>query len=76
VGLLNQEEKRIFEKTRYLRYSIELLLWRTFGAIAKWLAQTLETMSLNAGYSRTNTRGTAASALIAAARADLAKAKL
>jgi hypothetical protein len=42
----------------------------------KWLAQSPETMSLNAGYSRSNTRGAAASAPIAAARVDLAKAKL
>jgi hypothetical protein len=56
VDLLNHEEKRIVEKTKYLSYSIELLLWRTFEAITKWLAQTPETMSLNVGYSRSNTR--------------------
>jgi len=71
VDLLNQEEKRIDEETKHLRYNIELL-WRRFAAVTNWLAQQPETMSLKIGYFGSSTG--AAAALIAAARLNLAKA--
>ncbi len=67
MDLLNDEEKRIAEKTKYPRYSVELL-WRTFAAVTNWLAQQPETISLNVGYFGLSTRGAAA------ARVHLAKA--
>jgi predicted phosphoribosyltransferase/dienelactone hydrolase len=71
VDLLSQEEKRIDEETKHLRYNIELLAER-FTAVTNWLAQQPETKDLKMGYFGSSTG--AAAALIAAARLDLAKA--
>jgi putative phosphoribosyl transferase len=71
VDLFNQEEKRIDEETRHLRYNIELLA-RRFIAVTSWLAQEPNTRDLKIGYFGSSTG--AAAALIAAARLNLAKA--
>jgi putative phosphoribosyl transferase len=71
VDLLSQEEKRIDEETKHVRYDIELLAGK-FTAVTNWLAQQPETRDLKIGYFGSST-GVAA-ALIAAARLDLAKA--
>src|SRR5918996_4032143 len=71
VDLLSQDEKRIDEETKHLRYNIELLA-RRFAAITNWLAQQLETRDLKVGYFGTSTG--AAAALIAASRLGAAKA--
>ena len=71
VDLLNQEEKRIDEETKHLRYNIELLAGR-FSAITNWLAQQPETRDLKVGYFGSSTG--AGAALIAASRLGSAKA--
>jgi putative phosphoribosyl transferase len=71
VDLFTQEEKRIDEETRHLRYNIELLAGR-FTAITNWLAQHAETRALKIGYFGSSTG--AAAALIVAARLGAAKA--
>jgi putative phosphoribosyl transferase len=71
VDLLNQEEKRIDEETKHLRYNIELLA-RRFAAVTNWLAQQPETRDLAIGYFVSSTG--AAAALITAERLGLAKA--
>jgi len=71
VDLLNQEEKKIDEETKHLRYNIDLLS-RRFEAVANWLAQQPETKGLKMGYFGSSTG--AAAALIAAASLGLAKA--
>ncbi len=71
VDLFNQEEKRIDEETRHLRYNIEFLA-RRFIAVTSWLAQQPETRYLKIGYFGSSTG--AAAALIAATRLNLAKA--
>ena len=68
---LNQEEKRIDEETKHLRYNIELLAGR-FAAVTNWLAQQPETRDLKIGYFGSSTG--AAAALITAERLGLAKA--
>src|SRR5918992_4525042 len=45
VDLLSQEEKRIDEETKHLRYNIELLAGR-FAAISNWLNEQPETRDL------------------------------
>jgi putative phosphoribosyl transferase len=71
VDLLNQDEKRIDEQTKHLRYNIELLAGR-FAVITNWLAQQPETRDLKVGYFGSSTG--AAAALIAASRLGVAKA--
>src|SRR5215207_2163258 len=71
VDLLSQDEKRIDEETKHLRYNIELLAGR-FAAITNWLAQQPETRDLKVGYFGSSTG--AAAALIAASRLGTAKA--
>jgi putative phosphoribosyl transferase len=71
VDLLNQEEKRIDEETKHLRYNIGLLA-RRFAAVTNWLAQQPETRDLAIGYFVSSTG--AAAALITAERLGLAKA--
>jgi putative phosphoribosyl transferase len=71
VDLLSQDEKRIDEETKHLRYNIELLAGR-FAAITNWLAQQPETRNLKIGYFGSSTG--AAAALIAASRLGAAKA--
>src|SRR5215216_5809959 len=71
VDLLNQEEKRIDEETKHLRYNIGLLA-RRFAAVTNWLAQHPETRDLAIGYFGSSTG--AAAALITAERLGLAKA--
>jgi putative phosphoribosyl transferase len=71
VDLLSQDEKRIDEETKHLRYNIELLAGR-FAAITNWLAQQPETRDLKIGYFGSSTGG--AAALIAASRLGAAKA--
>jgi putative phosphoribosyl transferase len=71
VDLLSQEEKRIDEETKHIRYNIELLA-RRFIAVTNWLAQQPDTRDLKIGYFGSSTG--AAAALIAAARLNLAKA--
>src|SRR5215211_5689608 len=71
VDLLSQEEKRIDEETKHLRYNIELLAER-FAAVTNWLVQQPETRDLKIGYFGSSTG--AATALTTAARLGLAKA--
>jgi putative phosphoribosyl transferase len=71
VDLLSQDEKRIDEETKHLRYNIELLAGR-FAAITKWLAQQPETRDFKVGYFGSSTG--AAAALIAASRLGTAEA--
>ncbi|HYZ59476.1 MAG TPA: alpha/beta family hydrolase [Nitrososphaeraceae archaeon] len=71
VDLLSQDEKRIDEETKHLRYNIELLAGR-FAEITNWLAQQPETRDLKIGYFGSSTG--AAAALITASRVDAAKA--
>src|SRR5215216_1662544 len=71
VDLLNQEEKRIDEETKHLRYNIGLLA-RRFAAVTNWLAQQPETRDLKIGYFGSSTG--AAAALITAERLGVAKA--
>jgi putative phosphoribosyl transferase len=71
VDLLNQEEKRLDEETKHLRYNIGLLA-RRFAAVTNWLAQQPETRDLAIGYFGSSTG--AAAALITAERLGLAKA--
>jgi len=71
VDLLSQEEKRIDEETKHLRYNIELLAER-FAAVTNWLVQQPETRDLKIGYFGSSTG--AAAALMTAARLGLAKA--
>src|SRR5215213_430860 len=71
VDLLNQEEKKIDEETKHLRYNIDLLS-RRFEEVANWLARQAETKSLKMGYFGSSTG--AAAALIAGASLGLSKA--
>ena len=71
VDLLNQEEKRIDEETKHIRYNIGLLA-RRFAAVTNWLAQQPETRDLKIGYFGSSTG--AAAALITAERLGVAKA--
>jgi putative phosphoribosyl transferase len=71
VDLLSQDEKKIDEETKHLRYNIELLAGR-FAAITNWLAQQPETRDLKVGYFGSSTG--AGAALIAASRLGSAKA--
>jgi putative phosphoribosyl transferase len=71
VDLLSQDEKRIDEETKHLRYNIELLAGR-FAAITNWLVRQPETRNLKVGYFGSSTG--AAAALIAASRLGTAKA--
>jgi predicted phosphoribosyltransferase/dienelactone hydrolase len=70
VDLLNQEEKRIDEETKHLRYNIGLLA-RRFTAVTNWIAQQPETRDLAIGYFGSSTG--AAAALITAERLGLVK---
>lgn len=65
VDLLTPQEKEIDEKSRHLRFDIDLLARRLF-AVTQWLLQEPETSNLKVGYFGSST-GTAA-ALIAAAK--------
>jgi hypothetical protein len=49
VDLLNQEEKQIDEKTKHLRYNIDLLAIR-FASVTGWLAQQPETRDFKIVY--------------------------
>jgi len=71
VDLLSQEQKRIDEETKHLRYNIELLAER-FTEVTNWLVQRPETRNLKIGYFGSSTG--AAAALIAAARLGVPKA--
>jgi putative phosphoribosyl transferase len=71
VDLLSQEEKKIDEETKHLRYNIELLAGR-ITAITNWLAQQPETRNLKIGYFGSSTG--AAAAVIAASRLSAVKA--
>jgi predicted phosphoribosyltransferase/dienelactone hydrolase len=71
MDLLSQDEKRIDEETKHLRYNIGLLAGR-FAAITNWLAQQPETRDLKIGYFASSTG--AAAALITASRVGAAKA--
>ena len=71
VDLLSQDEKKIDEETKHLRYNIELLAGR-FAAITNWLAQQPETRDFKIGYFGSSTG--AAAALMAASRPGIAKA--
>ena len=70
VDLLDQEEKRIDEETKHLRYNIELLA-RRFTAVTNWLAQRPDTKNLEIGYFGSSTG--AAAALISSVKLGLAK---
>lgn len=65
VDLLTPQEKEIDEKSRHLRFDIDLLARRLLG-VTQWLAQEPETNSLQIGYFGSSTG--AAAALIAAAQ--------
>lgn len=71
VDLLNQEEKRIDDQTKHLRYDVGMLA-RRFAAVTNWLVQQPETMHFKIGYFGSSTG--AAAALIAAARLEAANA--
>src|SRR5215207_7408432 len=71
VDLLSQEQKRIDEETKHLRYNIELLVER-FTAVTNWVVQQPETRNLKIGYFGSSTG--AAAALITAARLGIPKA--
>lgn len=71
VDLLDQEEKKIDEETKHLRYNIELLA-RRFTAVTNWLAQGPDTNNLEIGYFGSSTG--AAAALISAVKLGLVKA--
>jgi predicted phosphoribosyltransferase/dienelactone hydrolase len=71
VDLLSQEEKRIDEETKHVRYNIELLAGR-FTAVTNWLAKQPETRNFKIGYFGSSTG--AAAALTTAARLGAAKA--
>jgi putative phosphoribosyl transferase len=71
VDLLSQEEKRIDQETKHLRYNIELLAER-FAAVTTWLAEQPETRHFKIGYFGSSTG--AAAALTTAARLGAAKA--
>jgi dienelactone hydrolase len=71
VDLLNQEEKKTDEKTKHLRYDIELLA-RRFTAVTNWVAQQPDIKDLAIGYFGSSTG--AAAAIIAAERLVAAKA--
>ena len=49
VDLLSQEEKRIDNETKHVRYNIELLATR-LGAVTNWLAQQSEITNFKIGY--------------------------
>jgi putative phosphoribosyl transferase len=70
VDLLSQDEKRIDEETKHLRYNMELLAGR-FAAITNWLAQQPETRDLKIGYFGSSTGG--AAALMASSRLGAVK---
>jgi putative phosphoribosyl transferase len=71
VDLLSEDEKRIDEETKHLRYNIELLAER-FAAISNWLNEQPETRDLQVGYFGSSTG--AAAALVAASRLGNVKA--
>jgi putative phosphoribosyl transferase len=71
VDLLSEDEKRIDEETKQLRYNIELLAER-FAAISNWLNEQPETRDLQVGYFGSSTG--AAAALVAASRLGNVKA--
>jgi putative phosphoribosyl transferase len=66
IDLLKQEEKRIDEETKHLRYNIELLAER-FAAVTNWLVEQPETRDLKIGYFGSST-GAAATLAVAARR--------
>jgi predicted phosphoribosyltransferase/dienelactone hydrolase len=71
VDLLTPKEKEIDEKSRHLRFDIDLLAGRLL-AVTQWLLQEPETSNLKIGYFGSSTG--AAAALIAAAKlADTVK---
>ena len=71
VDLLSQEEKKIDNETKHIRYNIELLAKR-FAVVTNWLAQQSEIADLKMGYFGSSTG--AAAALTAAVRFGAAKA--
>jgi putative phosphoribosyl transferase len=71
VDLLSQEEKKIDNETKHIRYNIELLATR-FAVVTNWLAQQSEMADLKMGYFGSSTG--AAAALTAAVRFGAAKA--
>src|SRR5437867_10714424 len=71
VDLLTVQEKEIDEKSRHLRFNVELLAER-IEIITNWLLQQPETKSLAMGYFGSSTGASAS--LIAASRRGIAKA--
>jgi predicted phosphoribosyltransferase/dienelactone hydrolase len=71
MDLLSQDEKRIDEEKRHLRYNIELLAER-IAAITNWLNQQPETKNLKIGYFGSSTG--AAAAIITASKLSAVKA--
>jgi putative phosphoribosyl transferase len=71
VDLLSQEEKRIDNETKHVRYNIELLATR-LAAVTNWLAQQSEITNFKIGYFGSSTG--AAAALIAAVTRGAANA--
>jgi putative phosphoribosyl transferase len=67
VDLLTEEEKKIDEKTRHLRFDIELLASRLL-AVTDWVIKQPKTSGLKIGYFASSTG--AAAALISAAKLD------
>jgi dienelactone hydrolase len=72
MDLLTRDEEAIDERTRYLRFDIELLAMRLLGA-SDWLHQQPRTHDLLVGYFGTST-GAGAALLAAAERPELVRA--
>ena len=72
IDLLTADEEAIDQRTRHLRFDIELLAQRLIGA-TDWLQQNPQTRSLPIGYFGAST-GAAAALVAAAERPDIIKA--
>jgi putative phosphoribosyl transferase len=72
IDLLTHQEKQIDEKSRHLRFDVDLLA-RRFESITNWLVQEPETCSLDVGYFGSST-GAAAALIAASGLGDVVKA--
>lgn len=72
VDLLTQEEKKIDELGRHLRFDVDLLA-RRFSAVTRWISEAPETMDLRIGYFGSST-GAAAALIAASELGDMVKA--
>jgi predicted phosphoribosyltransferase/dienelactone hydrolase len=72
VDLLTQQEKEIDDKSRHIRFNIDLLAKRLL-AVTHWLLQNTNTHNLQIGYFGSST-GAAAALIAAASLGDMVKA--